>query len=76
MSPLYPLCPRNSFRAMNKLDLAVRLARQLHRSQAKAADDVDKLVYEIMEKAKRSREKGAAKKDSRMPRTAPSKAKR
>lgn len=62
--------------AMNKLDLAMRLARQLHRSQAKAADEVDKLVYDILEKAKRSREKGAAKKNSRTVRAAASKAKR
>lgn len=46
---------------MNKLDLAVRLARQLHRSQAKAADDVDKLVYDILSTPKRSKDNTAKK---------------
>lgn len=55
---------------MNKLDLAMRLARQLHRSPAKAADDVDTLVYDILEKAKRSREKPAPKKNLRSGRVA------
>lgn len=62
--------------AMNKLDLAVRLARQLHRSQAKAADDVDRLIYDILEKAKRSREKAAPKKNLRAARAASVKTKR
>lgn len=61
---------------MNKLDLAVRLARQLHRSQAKAADDVDTLVYDILEKAKRSREKSASRRNLRAARATPVKAKR
>jgi hypothetical protein len=60
---------------MNKLDLAVRLARQLHRSQAKAADDVDMLIYDILDKAKRTRDKSVAKKNVRISGTAP-KAKR
>lgn len=33
---------------MNKIDLAARLARQLHRSRAKAADEVDALVYKLL----------------------------
>ncbi len=39
---------------MNKLDLALRLARESHRSRAKAADDVDTLVYNLLRDLKRS----------------------
>lgn len=42
---------------MNKLDLAVRLARQLNRSRANAADQVDALVYKILKDLKHSAEK-------------------
>jgi len=33
---------------VNKLDLARTLARVSHRSRAQAADDVDKLVYQML----------------------------
>jgi|GEM_PF-2853915 len=39
---------------MNKLDLAARLARQWHRSRAKAADEVDALIYNLLKDLKRS----------------------
>jgi hypothetical protein len=39
---------------MNKLDLARRLARELHRSRAEAADDVDNLVYRILKDLKQA----------------------
>ncbi len=38
---------------MNKLDLATRLAKEFHRSQAKAADDVDAFVYHLIKDLKR-----------------------
>ena len=42
----------SSLKSMNKLDLTLRLARELHRSRAKAADVVDNLVYELLKKLK------------------------
>ena len=33
---------------MNKQELAERLAKQSHRSRAEAADEVDKLIYQIL----------------------------
>jgi hypothetical protein len=42
----------SSLKSMNKLDLTLRLARELHRSRAKAADIVDNLVYELLKKLK------------------------
>ena len=39
--------------AMNKNELARRLARLSHRSRAKAADEVDTLVYQILKNLKR-----------------------
>jgi hypothetical protein len=41
---------------MNKLDLARSLAKKAHRSQAKAADDVDTLVYRLIKELKVARE--------------------
>lgn len=38
---------------MNKLDLASRLAKEFHRSQAKAADDVDTFIYHLLKDLKR-----------------------
>ena len=38
---------------MNKLDLASRLAKEFHRSQAKAADDVDAFIYHLIKDLKR-----------------------
>jgi hypothetical protein len=38
---------------VNKLDLARSLAKKSHRSQAKAADAVDSLVYELLKDLKR-----------------------
>jgi hypothetical protein len=40
---------------MNKLDLARSLAKQSHRSQAKAADDVDTLVHRLIKDLKLTR---------------------
>ena len=37
---------------MNKFDLARQLARQSHRSRAKAADDVDALVHRLLKELK------------------------
>jgi hypothetical protein len=48
---------------MNKLDLTLRLARELHRSRAKAADVVDNLIYELLKNLKRP-EAGTAKPES------------
>jgi hypothetical protein len=41
---------------MNKLDLARRLARESHRSRGKAADAVDRLVYDLLKDLKRTGE--------------------
>lgn len=38
---------------MNKLDLASRLAKEFHRSQAKAADDVDAFIYHLLKDLRR-----------------------
>ncbi|MBV8072636.1 MAG: hypothetical protein JO270_22220 [Acidobacteriaceae bacterium] len=38
---------------MNKLDLARSLAKRSHRSQARAADEVDGLVYQLLKEVKR-----------------------
>ncbi len=38
---------------MNKLDFASRLAKEFHRSQAKAADDVDAFIYHLIKDLKR-----------------------
>lgn len=37
---------------MNRLDLARSLAKKSHRSQAKAADAVDSLVYHLLKELK------------------------
>ena len=39
---------------MNKLELASRLARESRRSHAKAADEVDNLVYNLLKDLKHS----------------------
>jgi len=39
---------------MNKLELARSLARKSHRSRAKAADDVDTLVYRLLKELKKT----------------------
>jgi hypothetical protein len=41
---------------MNKLDLARSLAKRSHRSQAKAADDVDTLVHRLIKDLKVTRD--------------------
>ncbi len=41
---------------MNKLDLARSLAKRSHRSQAKAADDVDTLVHRLIKDLKLTQE--------------------
>jgi hypothetical protein len=46
---------------MNKLDLARRFAREWHRSRGKAADAVDRLVYDILKDLKRAGETTATK---------------
>jgi hypothetical protein len=46
--------------SVNKLDLARTLARLSHRSRAQAADDVDKLVYQML-KSRREPPKGRVK---------------
>ncbi len=38
--------------AMNKLDLTKRLARESHRSRAKAADAVDTVLYKLLKDLK------------------------
>ena len=42
---------------MNKRQLAERLAKQAHTSRAKAADDVDTLVYGLLKEIKEATKK-------------------
>ena len=42
-----------SVKPMNKLDLTSRLAKEFHRSPAKAADDVDAFIYNLLKDLKR-----------------------
>jgi hypothetical protein len=44
------------FLGMNKLDLARSLAKKAHRSQAKAADEVDTLVHRLIKELKLTRD--------------------
>lgn len=55
MTDAVSLCA--SLRPMNKLDLTLRLARESRQSQAKAADDVDTLVYELLKDLKKTQSK-------------------
>ena len=43
---------------MNKRDLTSRLAKEFHRSPAKAADDVDAFIYNLIKDLKRPSEGG------------------
>lgn len=56
-APRFPPCCI-SVKPMNKLDLASRLAKEFHRSQAKAADDVDAFIYHLIKDLKRPSEAG------------------
>lgn len=47
-------CNCGYFIDVNKLDLARSLAKKSHRSQAKAADAVDSLVYQLLKDLKRT----------------------
>lgn len=42
---------------MNKRELAERLAKQAHKSRAKAADEVDSLVYGLLKEMKQTAKK-------------------
>jgi hypothetical protein len=42
---------------MNKQDLTLRLARESQQSEAKAADDVDTLVYKLLKDLKKTQGK-------------------
>lgn len=44
---------------MNKHDLTVRLARESRQSEAKAADDVDSLIYKLLKDLKRGHDKSS-----------------
>lgn len=44
---------------MNKRELANRLAKQAHKSRAKAADDVDSLVYGILKDMRQNAKEAA-----------------
>ena len=55
---------------MNKVDLALRLARKSHRSRAQAADQVDTLVYEILKDLKTAQRK-PSKQDQHAPSSIP-----
>lgn len=44
---------------MNKRELAERLAKQSHKSRAKAADDVDSLVYALLKDMRQTAKKTA-----------------
>lgn len=52
---------------MNKRQLAERLAKQAHTSRAKAADDVDSLVYGLLKDMKDSAKKVVAPEASAAP---------
>jgi hypothetical protein len=46
-------------KAMNKHDLARSLAKRSHRSQARAADDVDALVHRLIKELKLPQKKAS-----------------
>ena len=52
---------------MNKRELADRLAKQAHKSRAKAADDVDSLVYGLLKEMKDMAKKPAVPEASAAP---------
>lgn len=58
---------RTSVKAMNKLDLARRLARESHRSRGQAADEVDTLVYKLLKDLRRNPVKEATKSGAKAP---------
>jgi hypothetical protein len=54
-------------KAMNKQELAERLAKQSHTSRAEAADAVDKLIYQILKDLPRPSEDGAKDRNNGVP---------
>ncbi len=52
---------------MNKRELAARLAKQSHTSKAKAADDVDSLVYGLLKDLKQTSKQPEKAPDSNPP---------
>jgi len=53
--------------AMNKQELAERLAKQSHRSRAEAADEVDKLIYQILKDLQKPAESSTNEKSPGLP---------
>lgn len=53
--------------AMNKRELAERLAKQSHRSRAEAADEVDKLIHQILKDLQKPAETSTNEKSTALP---------
>ncbi len=60
-------CRPAYFQVMNKRELAAKLAKQSHTSKAKAADDVDSLVYGLLKDLKQTEKQGEKTPDSNPP---------
>lgn len=52
---------------MNKDELVERLAKQIHQSKGKAADQVDTLVYRLLKDLKHTQEKPAKRSENSNP---------